>query len=131
MQQTTALDLTVRYAETDAQGVVHHSNYLVWFEEGRSDFLRQNGLNYTDFEKAGFFIVVAEAETRYRSPAFYEDTLIIETTLDRHKGKLMKFSYRVLRDGELLATGRTTHIVLDAARRPAALPPELMRQLTL
>ena len=51
---TTRTEVTVRYAETDAQGVVHHANYLVWFEEGRSDFLRQNGLNYTGVEKAGF-----------------------------------------------------------------------------
>lgn len=129
MKKTTCLNLTVRYAETDAQGIVHHANYLVWFEEGRSDFLRQNGLNYTDFEKAGFFIVVAAAETRYRAPACYEDVLVIETTLDQLRGKILKFSYRVLRHEKVLAEGRTTHVVLNADRRPSELPPELSRTL--
>ena len=129
MKKTTRFNLTVRYKETDAQGIVHHSNYLVWFEEGRSDFLRQNGLNYTDFEKSGFFIVVANAETRYRAPVYYEDILTIETTLEQLRGKMLKFSYRVLRDEESLAEGRTTHIILNADRRPSVLPPELMTPL--
>ncbi len=108
---------------------MHHSNYLIWFEEGRSDFLRQNGLNYTDFENTGFFIVVAEAQTRYRVPACYEDLLTIETTLEHVLGKMLKFRYRVLRANEILAEGRTTHIVLDADRRPITLPSELTNAL--
>ena len=129
MKKIVNFDLSVRYAETDAQGIVHHSNYLIWFEEGRSEFLRQNGLSYTDFEKSGFFIVVAEAHTRYRAPAYYEDVLTIETTLDQMRGKMLKFSYKVLRSEESLAEGRTTHIVLNAERRPTVLPPELMASL--
>ena len=129
MKKTIRHDLVVRYAETDAQGIVHHSNYLIWFEEGRSEFLRQNGLNYTDFEKAGFFIVVAEAETRYRAPAYYEETLAVETTLEKLRGKMLKFSYRVLRGEALLAEGRTTHMVLNAERKPTKLPPELAGRL--
>ena len=83
MKHVSRFSLTVRYAETDAQGVVHHSNYLVWFEEGRSEYLRQIGLNYTVFERAGFYIVVAHAQTRYRAPAYYEDCLTVETTLEQ------------------------------------------------
>ena len=131
MKKTTRFNLAVRYAETDAQGIVHHSNYLVWFEEGRSEFLRQNGMNYTNFEKNGFFIVVAEAETRYRLPAYYEDNLVIETTLEKIRGKMLKFRYRVLRGEELLAEGRTTHIVLNTERKPVVLPPELLAPLTM
>lgn len=130
MNNVSRFSLTVRYAETDAQGVVHHSNYLVWFEEGRSEFLRQLGLNYTDFEKTGFYIVVAHAETRYRAPAFYEDYLTVETTLEQMRGKMMKFSYRVIRGDEVLAEGKTTHIVLNAERKPASLPTELLDILT-
>lgn len=126
MKKVSRYTLTVRYAETDAQGVVHHSNYLVWFEEGRSEFLRQMGLNYTDFEKAGYFIVVAQAETRYRAPAFYEDVLTVETSLEQIRGKLMKFGYRVSRGDEVLAEGQTTHIVLNAQRKPTSLPVELL-----
>jgi len=129
MPATTRTPLTVRYAETDAQGIVHHANYLVWFEEGRSDYLRQNGLRYTDFEAAGFFVVVVEAETRYHAPARYEDVLTVETTMDQLRGKMLKFSYRVLRGTELLATGRTTHVVLNAELRPTVLPPEFSRAL--
>jgi hypothetical protein len=62
---------------------------LIWFEEGRSDFLRQNGLNYTNFEKAGYFVVVARAELDYKAPAFYEDEVTIETTLERQRGKVL------------------------------------------
>jgi acyl-CoA thioester hydrolase len=101
---TRSFALTVRYAETDAQGIVHHSRYLVWFEEGRSDFLRQQGLHYRDFETAGYFIVVAAAEVQYKAPACYEDVVTIETTLEKMRGKFIEFSYRALNAaGALLA----------------------------
>jgi len=122
---TSQMTLTVRYAETDGQGVVHHSRYLVWFEEGRSDFLRQRGLHYSDFEKAGYFVVVAKAEVAYKNPARYEDVITIETTLERMRGKFLEFSYRALGpDGFLVATARTAHIVIGPAGKPCALPSE-------
>ncbi len=127
---TTRTAITVRYAETDAQGIVHHANYLVWFEEGRSDFLRQHGLNYTDFEKAGYFIVVAGATLKYKAPAFYEEQLVVETTLAQLRGKVMKFTYRVVDgSGALRASGETVHVVVGPDRRPTALPGELLRRL--
>ncbi|PLX80375.1 MAG: acyl-CoA thioesterase [Desulfuromonas sp.] len=128
---TTETELTVRYAETDAQGIVHHANYLVWFEEGRSDFLRQLGLNYTDFEKAGFYIVVAEATSRYKAPCFYEEKLTIETTLSNLRGKMLKFSYRVL-DSErnIRAEGETVHVVIGRDRRPVKLPDNFYEALS-
>ena len=125
---TRSMSLTVRYAETDAQGIVHHSRYLVWFEEGRSDFLRQQGLHYRDFEKAGYFIVVAEAEVKDRAPARYEDVVTVETTLERMRGKVIEFSYRARNEaGTLLAEGRTRHVVLGPDRRPSLLPPTLLK----
>ena len=127
---TTKTPMTVRYAETDAQGIVHHANYLVWFEEGRSDFLRQNGLNYSDFEKAGYFIVVAEAELKYKAPAYYEENLFIETTLAQVRGKVMKFTYRVLDGKETVrAEGQTVHVVIGRDMKPVALPESLLGQL--
>lgn len=127
---TTITCLTARYAETDAQGVVHHANYLVWFEEGRSDYLRQLGLHYRDFETAGFFVVVAEAEVRYRAPAFYEDEVNIHTTLAKCRGKVLEFTYRVVNNGgTLLAEGRTLHVVLDRERRPVNLPDWIVQQI--
>ncbi len=122
--------LTVRYAETDAQGIVHHANYLVWFEEGRSDFLRQQEFCYSDLERAGYYVVVAEAEVRYRAPAFYEDRLIVETTLCRLRRKLLEFRYRILdSEDRLLVEGRTLHMILGRDRRPTSLPQEFINRL--
>lgn len=127
---TTETQLIVRYAETDAQGIVHHSNYLVWFEEGRSDYLRQKGLNYSDFEKSGYFVVVVEATARYKAPAYYEDQLCVRTTLARAQGKVLEFHYEVVnQQGTLLAEGKTVHVVLGQDRRPVALPESLLRQI--
>lgn len=127
---TTTTSLIVRYAETDAQGVVHHANYLSWFEEGRSDYLRQLGLHYRDFEIGGFFVVVVEAEVRYRAPAFYEDQISIRTTLERCRGKVLEFTYQITNDtGTLLAEGRTLHFVLDREKRPVNLPDYIINKI--
>ncbi len=127
---TSETQLIVRYAETDAQGIVHHSNYLVWFEEGRSDYLRQKGLNYSDFEKSGYFVVVVEATARYKAPAYYEDQLCVRTTLARAQGKILEFRYEVVnQQGTLLAEGKTVHVVLGQDRRPVALPEALLKQI--
>ena len=115
--------LTVRYAETDAQGVVHHANYLVWFEEGRSELLRQEGLHYSDLERAGYFAVVAHAEVDYRAPAFYEDRVTVTTTFARVRARVLEFAYRAVnQDGALLAEGRTVHVIIGRDRRPTSLP---------
>ena len=127
---TTTTNLIVRYAETDAQGVVHHANYLIWFEEGRSDYLRQQGFCYSELEKAGYHVVVAEAEVRYRAAAFYEDRLVVETTLCRLRRKLLEFRYRIFGPQDrLLVEGRTLHMVLGPERRPKSLPPEFIAHL--
>lgn len=127
---THSFTLTARYAETDAQGVVHHSNYLVWFEEGRSDFLRQQGCFYSDMERDGFFVIVAKVEVDYRLPSFYEDQITIVTTLEKAKGRLMVFSYRANnQEGALIAEGRTRHLVLDAERRLVSLPEKYLQIL--
>ena len=128
--QTRISALTVRYAETDAQGVVHHANYLTWFEEGRSDFLRQQGCFYSDMERDGFFVIVAKATVDYRAPSFFEDRITIATTLEKGKGRLMEFSYRATnQDGILVAEGRTRHLVLDADRRLVSLPDKYQQIL--
>jgi len=124
---TRSFTLTVRYAETDAQGVVHHANYLTWFEEGRSEFLRQQGCFYSDMERDGFFVIVAKVEVDYRSPSFYEDRITIATTMEKGKGRMMVFSYRATKqDGVLVAEGRTSHLVLDAERRLVSIPDKYL-----
>jgi len=128
---TTKTNLIVRYAETDAQGVVHHANYLVWFEEARSDFLRQQGLAYSAMERDGYFVVVTGVDVTYRSPAFYEDRITVETTLEKARGRLLAFSYEIRNaGGTLLAEGRTRHLVLGADRKPVSLPKPLLEKLS-
>ena len=120
---TRSFTLTVRYAETDAQGVVHHANYLTWFEEGRSEFLRQQGCFYSYMERDCFFVIVAKVEVDYRSPSFYEDRITIATTMEKGRGRMIVFSYRATnQDGVLIAEGRTRHLVLDAERRLVSIP---------
>ncbi len=120
---TRNFTLTVRYAETDAQGVVHHANYLTWFEEGRSEFLRQQGCYYSDMERDGLFVIVASATVEYRAPSYYEDRITIATTLEKGRGRLLEFSYKATnQNGVLVAEGQTRHLVLDAERRTVSVP---------
>jgi len=112
----------VRYAETDQMGVVYHANYLVWFEVGRVELMRQRGLNYKRMEQEeGCWIAVVEATARYKAPARYDDELIVETTVKSVRGPVIRFGYRILRaeDSLLLCEGETLHVVLgrDMKRR--------------
>lgn len=113
----------VRYAETDQMGVVYHANYLIWFEVGRVELMRKQGLTYKAMEteeQAG--IAVVEATVRYKAPARYDDELIVETRIVMMRSSLIRFAYRVVRaeDGALLCEGETTHVVVgrDMKRRP-------------
>ncbi len=117
--------IRVRYAETDQMNVVHHANYLVWFEVGRVEFIRQMGLSYKQMEtEDDCKIAVVEASARYRSPARYDDELVIETRLTAARSSVIRFGYRVLRlsDGVLLCEGQTMHVVVDHAMKKRRLP---------
>ena len=113
----------VRYAETDQMGVVYHANYLVWFEVGRVELMRQHGLDYKRIEieeDAG--IAVVEATVRYKAPARYDDELIIQTHVVGVRGPVLRFGYRIVRaeDETLLCEGETVHVAVgrDMKRRP-------------
>jgi acyl-CoA thioester hydrolase len=115
----------VRYAETDQMGVVYHSNYLVWFEVGRVEFIRQLGLDYKRMEaEEGCGIAVVQAMARYRAPARYDDELVVQTTLLAARGAVIRFGYKVLRveDGVLLCEGETVHVVVDKDMKKRSLP---------
>jgi len=130
MPRTVATEVTVRYAETDAQGVVHHSNYLVWFELGRACWLKAHGLRYAEWEADGLLVVVAEARARYRAPALYDQTLRIETELIKARTGYFAFAYRVVSTEEqLLCEGETRHLVTDRRHRAARLPDDVFRKL--
>jgi acyl-CoA thioester hydrolase len=112
----------VRYAETDQMGVVYHANYLIWFEVGRVELMRQCGLDYKQMEiEDGCGIAVVEVTARYKAPARYDDELIVETRVAKVRGPIIRFNYRILRveDGLLLCEGETVHVVIgqDMKRR--------------
>jgi acyl-CoA thioester hydrolase len=109
--------LRVRYAETDQMGVVYHSNYLVWFEVGRVEMLRQLGFDYRDMEaQDDTHIAVVDVRCRYKSPARYDDMIVVRTFLRNVRDSLLHFGYEIAResDGTLLAEGETVHIVVNS-----------------
>ncbi len=115
----------VRYAETDQMGVVYHANYLIWFEVGRVEFMRQLGLDYRSMEQEeGALIAVVEARARYKAPARYDDELVIRTHLAGVRGAIVRFTYTVLRaiDEAVLCEGETTHLVVGRDMKRRAMP---------
>jgi acyl-CoA thioester hydrolase len=114
----------VRYAETDQMGVVYHSNYLIWFEVGRVEFIRHLGMNYKAMEEEGCGISVVDVHARYRAPARYDDELVIETRLLAARGAVVRFGYRIIRcaDGVVLCEGETMHVVVGRDMKKRALP---------
>jgi acyl-CoA thioester hydrolase len=119
--------LRVRYAETDGMGIVYHANYFVWCEIGRVEFFRQLGYDYKQMEIADdCHLPVVEATCRYRSPARYDDEVVVETRATAQRSHILKFAYRILRlhaDGEqLLAEAETTHVAVDKAMQTRKLP---------
>src|SRR5262245_56795250 len=123
---TGEITIRVRYAETDRMGLLHHANYLVYFEQGRTELLRSQGLVYKDLEDQGYLIVLTKAEVRYKSPARYDDLLILRTTVVRTTSVRIDHRYELLRDGVLLAEGNTTLASVSREGRVQALP-DLLR----
>jgi acyl-CoA thioester hydrolase len=123
----STIDVRVRYAETDRMGVVHHTGYLVWFEAGRTDFMRERGVSYKGLEEKGVYLPVSESYCRLVSPAYYDDLIKIETWIDSVKSRKVIFSYRVLRDGKELAKGKTVHICTDKSSKPTVIPDWVMK----
>lgn len=125
MSEHSDTTLRVRYAETDQMGVVYHSNYYIYFEVGRVEYMRQRGVDYKQMEiEDDTFIVVAESKCRYLRPARYDDVLRIRTRVVSAKRRTIEFGYEVLREktGELLATGETKHVLCDGKGRAKSLP---------
>lgn len=109
-------EITVRYAETDCMGVVHHAVYPVWFEIARTDYIKAAGMSYADMEKAGVMLPVTGISCRYRLPAKYDDTLAITAYVSRLTPARIEFSYTVTKKGEseVIATGTSSHGFVDS-----------------
>lgn len=102
-------------------GIVHHSNYFAWFEIGRAEHLQKSGMSYADAEKQGFMVPLVQAECKYKLPAKYPDKLMVYTKIDELKMSRVRYSYRVMRGDELIATGYTLHAFTDTQIRPVNL----------
>jgi acyl-CoA thioester hydrolase len=113
-----------RYCETDQAGVVHHTVYPVWFEMGRTELLRVNGLAYSELEKAGVFFVVAELTAKYRRPCFYDEQLELTTICSRITSARVEHSYQLKRaaTGVLLAEGSSILACVDKSGKPRRMP---------
>jgi acyl-CoA thioester hydrolase len=114
----------VRYVETDAQGVVNHAHYVSYLEEGRSDYLRQRGTSYADFEREGYFLAVTEIQIRYAQAARYDDLLTIRTWVNEIRSRSLVFQYEVLNSPTrtVLTTATTRHLCLNRSGQVAKIP---------
>jgi acyl-CoA thioester hydrolase len=119
------ISIRVRYAETDRMGLLHHANYLVYFEQGRTELLRSCGLTYKELEDQGFLLVLTKIEVRYRSPARYDDLLTLKTRVVRTTAVRIDHAYEVSRESTLLAEGSSTLACVDRDGRLQELPPFL------
>jgi acyl-CoA thioester hydrolase len=119
-------DVSVRFAETDAQGVAHNSNYLVWFEVARIAYLAEYAGGYSAIRQQGLESLVLESHVRYRQPATFDDRLTIHTRVGELRGARFRFDYEITCNGEVIADGWTSHACVDAKTlRPTRIPQTL------
>ncbi len=116
------VQIRVRYQETDAQGRVHHANYLTWFELGRVELLRINGLSYKSIEESGLMLVIADAQLKYYLPAEFDDLITVRTTATEAKGARIRHVYQILRGEALLVEGETVVACLGKNGRVTRVP---------
>lgn len=123
--------LRVRYAETDLMGVVYYANYLVWFEIGRTEWLRLTGWTYREMESDGISLPVIEAHCEYRQPARYDDQIEIATRGTLVTPVRIRFDYEVAHeaDNTIAAIGHTVHAAVDTSGKPCRLPAYVKEML--
>ncbi|HVX39113.1 MAG TPA: thioesterase family protein [Gemmatimonadaceae bacterium] len=118
------VEFRVRYAETDQMGVVYHTNYLVWCEVGRTDYIRTRGMSYADIERAGIGLAVSELSARFHAAARYDDLIRVRTTLADVRSRSITFDYVIsnVETGERLVSARTALVSIDRTGRPVSMP---------
>ena len=119
--------IKVRYVETDAMAVVHHSIYFVWFEACRVEYLDQAGLPYAEFERRGYFLPVTDAGCKYARPVRFGDSVRLRLRIAKLTDVGMRIEYEVLNaaDGAKIATGHTVHPVINKEGKIVRMPPDL------
>lgn len=123
-QRVFETEFPVRYAETDAMGVVHHATYLVYFEEGRSHYMRELGSDYAHIEASGYQLPVTEVNVRYVGSRRYGQRIRVRTWIEENRSRRVSFAYEVVDpdDGAVLVTGLTRHIWTDANGQVVRVP---------
>lgn len=119
-------EIRVRYHETDNMGVVYYSNYFVWFEVARTEYLRSAGVSYRHLEEKGLYMMVAEATCRYKAPARYDDIVKIHTWIPRMKNSSLEFSHKMFVGDKLIASGDSVHVFTNRSGRPVRIPKEVL-----
>lgn len=121
----------VRYAETDAMGIVHHASYIVYFEEARSHYSRVRGIDYAEFEKSGYWLTVAEVHARYRVPARYAQQITARCWVDSLKSRSIVFGYEIVdaETGTVLVTGESKHICISHEGQVTKIPQSWRKAL--
>ena len=115
-------EIRVRYQETDAQGRVHHANYVKYFEIGRVEMLRASGVTYRELEETGLLLVVVDLKCQFFAGARYDDLLLLTTRIKRSRGVRIQHTYDLTLDGELIVSGETTVAAVDPAGNVIRLP---------
>ena len=130
--KSSEINVRVRYQETDQMGIVYYSNYFVYFEIGRIEFLRSLGISYAEIEKENVFLAVAEAHCKYKAPAMFDDLLVIKTCLSMMKLARIEFCYEIRRINEekLIAEGSTLLACLGVNKKPMAIPEKIRDALS-
>ena len=120
-------EIRVRYKETDNMGVVYYSNYLVWFEIARTEYFRKLlGIVYRDLEDRGMYLMVAEVNCKYKSPARYDDLIRAQAWISELKNSSLKFEYKLFIGEQLIATGDSVHVFTNKLGRPVRVPQEIL-----
>jgi acyl-CoA thioester hydrolase len=120
------IELRVRYDEVDAMGFVHHSNYLRYFEVGRTELLRASGGCYRDMEDAGQLVVVVHVDCRYIKPARYDDVIKVRTRIEKVTAGRIVHAYEITCNDEKLVTALVTLVVIDLKGNLQRVPEELL-----
>ena len=122
---TSRYALAVRFCETDLMGIVHHANYLTYFEAGRVDWLHRRGVSYETWARRGIHLPVVEARVRYRKAARFDEALVIESTCSEVTRVTVRFAYRVMRGADVLCEGETLLACVGHDITPKRIPADI------
>ncbi len=129
LRSTSHVPVRVRFAETDAMGIVHHGSYPLYLEHARVEWLRRRGVNYRDWAVQEMHLPVVELTMRYRAPSFFDDELLIAVSLGEVRAASFRFEYQVLRDTTVIAEASTMLACVSLDRKPLRLTPEMLAVL--